>query len=91
MHDAARSTKTRSTKKGIGRFREPGTELENLLRDALAVVAGTNAVSRTPSDHHRFRDVPRHRLARSAGHLFGYALLGYIVVHQRRSLKNPAA
>ncbi|GAX55370.1 hypothetical protein [Streptomyces olivochromogenes] len=37
------------------------------------------------------RTAPRHRLARSAGHLFGYALLGYIVVHQWRSLKNPAA
>ncbi|MGI5135619.1 MULTISPECIES: hypothetical protein [unclassified Streptomyces] len=83
MHDAARSTK-----KGTGRFREPGTELENLLRDALAVVAGTKAVSRTPSHHHRFHDAPRHRLARTAGHLAGYALLGYIVVHQRRSLKN---
>ncbi|MGW0627223.1 hypothetical protein [Streptomyces sp. NPDC002758] len=85
MHDAARSTK-----KGAGRFREPGTELESLLRDALAVVAGTKAVSRTPSHHHWFRDAPRHRLARTAGHLCGYALLGYIVVHQRRSLKNPA-
>ncbi|MEV6167445.1 hypothetical protein AB0L99_04340 [Streptomyces sp. NPDC051954] len=73
---------TRSTKKGTGRFREPGVELENLLRDALALVAGTKAASRTPSRHHR--------LARSAGHLVGYALLGYIVVHQRRSLKNPA-
>jgi hypothetical protein len=88
MDDAARST--RSTKKGTGRFREQGAELENLLRDALALVAGTKAVSRTPSRHHGFRDAPRHRLARSAGHLFGYALLGYIVVHQRRSLKNPA-
>ncbi|MFE4960387.1 hypothetical protein ACFRCW_42230 [Streptomyces sp. NPDC056653] len=85
MHDAARSTK-----KGTGRFREPGAELENLLRDALALVAGTKAVSRTPSHHHWFRDAPRHRLARTTGHLFGYALLGYIVVHQRRSLKNPA-
>jgi hypothetical protein len=81
---------TRSTKKGTGRFREPGAELENLLRDALAVVAGTKAVSRTPSRHHWFRDAPRHRLARSTGHLLGYALLGYIVVHQRRSLKNQA-
>ena len=82
---------TRSTKKGTGRFREPASELEHLLRDALALVAGTKAVTRTVHDHHRTHDAPRHRLARSAGHLFGYALLGYIVVHQRRSLKNQAA
>jgi hypothetical protein len=81
---------TRSTKKGTGRFREPAAELEHLLRDALALVAGTKAVTRTPSDHHRSHDAPRHRLARSTGHLLGYALLGYIVVHQRRSLKNQA-
>jgi hypothetical protein len=85
MHEAARSTK-----KGTGRFREPGAELENLLRDALALVAGTKAASRTRAHHHSVGDAPRHRLARSAGHLFGYALLGYIVVHQRRSLKNLA-
>nr|WSY49078.1 hypothetical protein OG999_02220 [Streptomyces sp. NBC_00886] len=81
---------TRSTKKGTGRFREPAAELENLLREALALVAGTKAVTRTPSHPHGFHDAPRHRLARSAGHLLGYALLGYIVVHQRRSLKHAA-
>jgi len=86
MSDAARPTK-----KGPGRFREPATELEHLLRDALALVAGTKAVARAPHDHHGPHHHPRHRLARSAGHLIGYAVLGYIVVHQRRSLKNPAA
>jgi len=82
---------THFTKKGTGRFREPAAELENLLREALAVVAGTKAAPRAPSRHHSFHDAPRHRLARSAGHLFGYAILGYIVVHQRRNLRNPAA
>ncbi|MFD4508283.1 hypothetical protein [Streptomyces sp. NPDC058457] len=81
----------RPTKKGAGRFREPAAEVENLLREALAVVAGTKAAPRAPSRHHSSHDAPRHRLARSAGHLFGYAVLGYIVVHQRRSLRNPLA
>ncbi|MEV0908015.1 hypothetical protein [Streptomyces hokutonensis] len=85
MHESSQSTR-----KGTGRSREPGTELEHLLRDALAVAAGTKAVSRAPSHRHWFRDTPHHRLAHSAGHLFGYALLGYFVVQQRRSLKNPA-
>ncbi|MFD3457777.1 hypothetical protein ACFWVC_37055 [Streptomyces sp. NPDC058691] len=86
MHDGARFTKKRT-----GRFLEPAAELEDLLRDALAMVAGTKAASaEAPSHHHRSRGTSRHRLARSAGHLCGYALLGYIVVHQRRSLKNPA-
>ncbi|MFG2375423.1 hypothetical protein ACGFY9_28600 [Streptomyces sp. NPDC048504] len=82
---------TRSTKKGTGRFREPAAELEHLLRDALALVAGTKAVTRTAADHHRSHEAARHRPARFTAHLFGYGLLGYIVVHQRRSLKNHAA
>jgi len=82
---------TRSTKKGTGRFHEPASEPGHLLRDVLALVDGTKAVTRTRPDHHRPHDAPCHRPARSAGHLLGYAPLGHIVVHQRRSLKNQAA
>ncbi|MEU9345750.1 hypothetical protein AB0D74_31550 [Streptomyces sp. NPDC048278] len=88
MHDTARSRAKES--KDHGWFREPGTDLEHLLRDALALIAGTKPVSREPEHHHRFHDAPRHRLARSAGHLAGYTLLGYIIVHQRRSLRHLA-
>jgi hypothetical protein len=84
MHDPAQPTT-----KGTDRFRESGAELENLLRGALALVGGTRTLSRAPV-RRWFRDTPRHELARSAGHLLGYALLGYIAVHQRRGLKHAA-
>ena len=85
MHDTVRS-KT----KGTNQVREPGGEIQGLLRDVLALVAGTKAVSREREHHHLFHHTPRHRLARSAGHLAGYTLLGYIIVHQRRRLKDLA-
>ncbi|MFG2960787.1 hypothetical protein ACGF5O_44585 [Streptomyces sp. NPDC048291] len=88
MHNTARS-RTKETK-DHGLFREPGADLERLLRDALALIAGTRPVSREPEHHHRPHATPRHRLARSVGHLAGYTLLGYVIVHQRRSLRHLA-
>ncbi|MEU9448838.1 hypothetical protein [Streptomyces sp. NPDC048277] len=87
MREAARSKI-----KDIGRTSRPGNELERILRDALDLVAGTKAApTRQPHEHGPHGARRHHRLVRTAGHLAGYTVLGYIIVHQRRGLRNIAA
>ncbi|MGI5135656.1 hypothetical protein [Streptomyces sp. CA-106110] len=87
MREAARSKI-----KEIGQARQHGTELERILRDALDLIAGTKAAPKQhPHGHGPHGARRHHRLVRTAGHLAGYTLLGYIIVHQRRGLRNIAA